>query len=80
MKTLGKLSDWEVKALVKLHNSFMDKRWSSDGIVSMLKLIEENAKLQKVSSYAKSNSITPQGARKFRNSTRIDGVTFIVGL
>jgi hypothetical protein len=71
MTNLNEYTDYEIKALCKFTNSLTDKRWSKVGLVTLLKLIEDELGLKSVKSFADTKGITPQGARK-KGVIRID--------
>lgn len=72
------LSEYETKAIEKFNQSVMEGKWSNGGLVSLLKLIVEDfLQAKRVSHFAKDNELTPQGARKFRDTFSIDGYQFI---
>lgn len=72
------LSDYEQRAINKFSQSVLDGRWSNAGLVSLLKVIAEDfLQAKRVSRFAKDNDLSPQGARKFRDTFTIDGYQFI---
>lgn len=72
------LSDYEAKAINKFGQSVFDDKWSNAGLVALLKVIAEDfLQAKRVSRFAKDNDLSPQGARKFRDTFTIDGYQFI---
>ena len=64
MYKLNEYTDYEIKALCKFTNSLTEKRWSKAGLVSLLKLIEDELGLVSVKTYAKMRNVSTQGARR----------------
>ena len=71
MITFAKLSDWEIKALCKFTNSLTAKRWSKDGLVSLLNILTDDLGVVSVNTYAKKKNQSPQHARR-KDIVRID--------
>ena len=72
------LSDYETKAINKFGQSVLNGKWSNAGLVSLLKVIADDfLQAKRVSHFANDNDLSPQGARKFRETFTIDGYQFI---
>ena len=64
MYKLNEYTDYEIKALCKFTNSLTEKRWSKAGLVSLLKLIEDELGLVSIKTYAKKKNVSTQGTRR----------------
>jgi len=64
MYKLNEYTDYEIKALCKFTNSLTEKRWSKAGLVSLLKLVEDELGLVSIKTYAKKKNVSTQGTRR----------------
>lgn len=72
------LTEKEQLITERLEELFYSGKISNSGLVSIMKLCEELLALKKVSDYAKVNGISPQEARKFRDTIKVCGYTLII--
>ena len=74
------LSDYEMKAICAFRNSILDGKWSSDGLVSMLKVITglEGLDIRTVKNASDKFGKSTQWLRTTPSRIDIDGVQFIM--
>lgn len=58
------LSDYESKSLAKLEQSIIEGKFTNDGMVQLIKLIEDYLNPLSIQEYADRNGISYQAARK----------------
>ena len=75
---MSQLSEKERLIKQRLEELFYSDEISNNGLVSIMKLCEELLALKRVSTYAKQNKISTQGARKFRNTIKVCGYTLVI--
>ena len=78
IETPPELSDYELRNLIALNNTMIKGLWSTDGLVSMLKQIEEKLGLVRVQNFAgRIGRSQPYVRKRYPIHVR-DGVQFVV--
>lgn len=72
------LTDFEIKSLEKLQESFIEGRISTDCLVQIIEQCGSFLNLKTISNYAKENGISYNGAKKFRKNIQLFGTKFIL--
>lgn len=78
IETPPQLTDYELKNLIGLNNSIVKGLWSTAGLVSMLKQIEEELGLVRVQTFAGQIGRSQPHVRKRYPIHVRDGVQFVV--
>ena len=76
---MSQLTEYEQKAVNAFEKSIHEGKWSTGGLVSILKLLTDDyLNLKRVSSYSKLTGVTTQWVRKSSHPIKIDGMNFII--
>ena len=72
------LTEYEQKSIEKLEQAVFEGRLSNTALVQIIELAGSFLNLQTISDYAKTNGISYNGAKKFRQNITLFGVKFVV--
>lgn len=72
------MTEYEIKSIEKLQESVIDGRLSNECLVQIIEQCGSFLNLKTISNYAKTNQISYNGAKKFRENIDLFGVKFIL--
>ena len=72
------MTEYEIKIIEKLQESVIDGRLSNECLVQIIEQCGSFLNLKTISNYAKTNQISYNGAKKFRENIDLFGVKFIL--
>ena len=72
------LTDYEKNSITKLDDAICEGRFSKDGMIQIIELIGSYLEPMTISDYAKTNKLSYNGVKKFRKTTKIFGVKFVI--
>jgi len=75
---MNNLSNYEQLALSKLDESIFNGKWSNEGLIKLVQLIEPYLNAKSISQYAKEYEMSYNGVRDHRKSELLFGVKFIL--
>jgi len=75
---MAKLSEYEKRSLYAFESSIHDGKWTNEGLISMLKLLEVYLNLKRVSDVSKETGKSTQGLRRKNNVVKMCGYSLII--
>jgi hypothetical protein len=72
------MTEYEIKIIEKLQQSVIEGQISNECLVQIIEQCGSFLNLKTISNYAKENSISYNGAKKFRENIELFGVKFIL--